>query len=164
MNKQTFQFNYDVYASLADLGPADRLLLGKATEVIGNAYAPYSNFKVAAAASLSNGEIVTGTNQENAAFPAGLCAERIVLGTVGSAWPKEILQTMAITYYSEKGENEFPISPCGICRQSMQEYETRMNSPIRLILSGSNGKIFVIESAAMLLPLSFGRHSLSGRK
>jgi cytidine deaminase len=162
MNKQTFQFNYDVYASLAELVPADRFLLGKATEAIGNAYAPYSNFRVAAAAKLSNGQIITGTNQENAAFPAGLCAERIVLGIAGSAWPNEILQTMAVTYFSEQGTNELPISPCGICRQSMQEYEVRMNSPIRLILSGRNSKILVIETAAMLLPLSFGRNMLAG--
>lgn len=155
MNKQAYQFNYEVYDSIDDLTREDALLLTKAREVTKHAYAPYSNFHVGAIAQLTNGETVTGSNQENASFPVGLCAERVLLSAAASLFPKVAINTIAISYHNLNGESNHPISPCGVCRQSLLEYESRLNHPIRLILGGMEGKIFIIERAGMLLPLSF---------
>lgn len=155
MSKQAYQFNYEVYNSIDDLTPQDALLLTKARQVTANAYAPYSNFNVGAIAQLQNGETVTGTNQENASYPVGLCAERVLLSAAASLYPKAPIKTIAISYNNLNGVSNHPISPCGICRQSLLEYESRVNHPIRLILGGMEGKVYIIESAGMLLPLSF---------
>ena len=155
MNKQAFSFNYEVYNSIDDLMEEDAMLLRKAREVTSDAYAPYSNFHVGAIARLENGETVTGSNQENASFPVGLCAERVLLSTSSSLFPKVAINTIAISYDNINGQSNHPISPCGICRQSLLEYEARVNQPIRLILGGMEGKVYIIEKASMLLPLSF---------
>ena len=155
MNKQAFSFNYEVYNSIEDLKEEDAMLLRKAREVTSDAYAPYSNFHVGAIARLENGETVTGSNQENASFPVGLCAERVLLSTSSSLFPKVPINTIAISYDNINGQSNHPISPCGICRQSLLEYEARVNQPIRLILGGMEGKVYIIEKASMLLPLSF---------
>jgi cytidine deaminase len=155
MNKSEYQFTYEEYDSIDDLKEEDAWLLSEAKEVSQNAYAPYSNFQVGAVARLSNGGIVAGSNQENASFPVGLCAERVVLGAVSSLYPKVAVESIAISYRSSMVESDHPISPCGICRQSLQEYEQRVNHPIRLILGGMEGKVIIISSASQLLPLSF---------
>ena len=111
-------------------------------------------------ARLENGEIVTGSNQENASFPVGLCAERVLLAAASSIYPKVPIETIAISYHNDNGKSDHPISPCGICRQSLLEYESRVNHPIRLILGGMEGKVYVIDNAAMLLPLSFTSEDL----
>jgi cytidine deaminase len=116
---------------------------------------------VGAIAKLDNGEIVAGSNQENASFPVGLCAERVLLASAASLFPKVPIETIAISYYNENGESRHPISPCGICRQSLLEYESRVKHPIRIILGGLEGKVYIIERAAMLLPLSFTAEDLS---
>lgn len=158
--KDLFQFNYEVYASADELSEQDLQLVKAAREVTQTAYAPYSNFKVGAAALLQNGKIVTGSNQENASFPVGICAERVLLGTVATLHPQVPIDTIALSYKSDSQENDHPISPCGMCRQALVEYETRVNKPIRLILSGQKGKVFVIETASMLLPLAFTNKEL----
>ena len=155
MTRKAFHFDYDVYQSLDELTEEDASLLAEAREVTTHAYAPYSNFFVGAVAKLANGEILAGSNQENASFPVGLCAERVLLASVSSLFPKIPIDTIALSYRSSQVESNHPITPCGICRQSLQEYEDRVKHPIRLILGGMEGPVYIISSASMLLPLSF---------
>ncbi len=156
MNKEAYQFSYEVYDSVDDLNEADAWLVNEAREVTNAAYAPYSNFNVGAVAKLVNGQIVAGTNQENASYPVSICAERVLLSSSASLYPGVAIDTMAISYNNINGQSSHPISPCGMCRQSLVEYEERVKQPIRLLLSGLDGKVFVIEKANSLLPLSFG--------
>ena len=137
-----------------------RWLLNEARQVTENAYAPYSNFQVGAVARLTNGEVVSGSNQENASFPAGLCAERVLLASASSQFPRIPIQTMAVSYKSEHVKSDHPISPCGICRQTLQEYEGRVDQPVQLILGGMTGPVYVIDSASRLLPLAFTSEEL----
>ena len=155
MNKETYQFTYEVFASIDDLPEEDAWLLKEAREVTQHAYAPYSHFKVGAVAKMANGEIVAGSNQENASFPVGLCAERVLLASASSIYPKVPISIIAISYNSEQVKSDHPVAPCGICRQSLQEFEERVKHPIRLILGGMEGKVFVIPKASSLLPLAF---------
>lgn len=156
MNKQEFSFSYEVHDSAEELTKEDAWLVNEAREVTTAAYAPYSNFNVGAVAKLANGEIVAGTNQENASYPVGICAERVLLASAASLYPGIAIDTIAISYNNANGESDHPISPCGMCRQSLTEYEERVKQPIRLILTGLEGKVIVVEKANSLLPLSFG--------
>ncbi len=157
MKKTNFKFEYEVYDSVDELNENDAKLVSKARKVTNSAYAPYSHFHVGAAALLDNGKMVTGTNQENASYPITICAERSLLAAASSLYPNVAIKTMAISYhnFNDKATSEKPISPCGMCRQSILEYEIRANAPIRIILSGVEGKIFIINSIKHLLPLSF---------
>ncbi len=156
MIKEDHHFSYEVYDSADELNEQDAWLVNEAREVTATAYAPYSNFNVGAVAKLANGEIVAGTNQENASYPVGICAERVLLGSAASLYPNIAIDTIAISYNNASGASSHPISPCGMCRQALVEYEERVKQPIRLILSGLDGKVFIIEKANALLPLSFG--------
>lgn len=156
MIKEDHHFSYDVYDSVDELNEQDAWLVNEAREVTAAAYAPYSNFNVGAVAKLANGEIVAGTNQENASYPVGICAERVLLGSAASLYPNIAIDTIAISYDNTEGASSHPISPCGMCRQALVEYEERVKQPIRLILSGLDGKVIIIEKANALLPLSFG--------
>jgi cytidine deaminase len=155
MKNSEYKFSFEVYDTIEELIEEDAWLLQEAREVTQHAYAPYSHFQVGAVAKMANGEIVAGSNQENASFPVGLCAERVVLASASSLFPKIPIQSLAISYNSNNGNSDHPITPCGICRQSLQEYEMRVGHPIRLILGGMEGKVFVIASASSLLPLGF---------
>ena len=150
----------EVYDSIDELNQEDAFLLSEARSVTQFAYAPYSNFQVGAVAKLSNGEVVSGTNQENASYPAGICAERSLLSSAASLHPGIAIDTMAITYNNLKGDSDTPVSPCGICRQSINEFQNRFRQPIRIILSGMKGKVQVIENASSLLPLAFTSEDL----
>lgn len=156
MNNQEFKFDYQVYNSADELTQEDAWLLSEARKATVKSYAPYSNFNVSAVAKLANGEIVAGTNQENASYPVSLCAERALLATAATLFPNIPINTMAISYDNINGESQHPISPCGMCRQYLVEYEERVKQPIRLILSGLQGKVIIVEKADLLLPLSFG--------
>src|SRR6516162_3270749 len=134
MEKKEIRLEYQEFASEGELPLADARLLSAAKRATGDAYAPYSRFRVGAAAQLANGDIVTGSNQENASFPAGICAERTLLSAAASRFPGVPIETLAISYSNEQGPSDRPISPCGICRQSLQEIEQRTGRPIRLIL------------------------------
>ena len=155
MEIRQFSFQFEEYSSDDQLPEEDRLLLQKAHAATQLAYAPYSQFLVGAAALLANGEIVAGSNQESAAFPAGICAERALLASAAQLFPNTAVKTMAVTYNNLKGSSNIPTTPCGFCRQVMVEYELRMEMPMRLILSGTSGPIYVIPSVSKLLPLSF---------
>ena len=160
MKKDEYKFSFEVYDSIEELTEEDAWLLNEAREVTENAYAPYSHFHVGAVAKLSNGEIVAGSNQENASFPVGLCAERVLLASASSLYPNVPIESLAISYQADTGDSDHPISPCGICRQSLQEYEGRVKHPIRLILGGMAGKVYVIPKASSLLPLAFTSEEL----
>ena len=152
---QKFEFEYEVLADLKDLPIADQELLEAARKATQNAYAPYSNFFVGAAARLSNNQIVIGANQENASFPVGVCAERALLNSVGSQFPNLTITTMAISYQPVGKDSNEPISPCGMCRQSLLDFETRYDAPIKIILAGMQGQVMIIASASNLLPFGF---------
>lgn len=155
MKEQKFEFEYEVYNDISELKKEDAALLIKARAVTKHAYAPYSNFFVGAVAELNNGEIVSGTNQENASYPVGICAERVLLGNAATLYPGISIDTMAISYDSKEVKSDHPISPCGMCRQSLLEYETRTKKPIRLILAGQEGKIIIVKTVNFLLPFAF---------
>lgn len=155
MKKEEINFTISVYDSINDLSTEDEMLLKLAREVTRYAYAPYSNFNVGAFAKLQNGKTVRGTNQENASFPAGICAERTLLSTASSLYPGVGIETIAISYNKINGKSDRPISPCGICRQSLFEFQQRTRMPIRIILSGMEGRVEIIENAKDLLPLVF---------
>ncbi len=160
--KQEYNFGFEVYDDIADLSKEDADLLTEARRITQKAYAPYSNFMVGAAAIFTNGEKVFGTNQENASYPVGICAERVLLASASMLQTDEPIKTMAISYnnLSRSGQSNQPITPCGMCRQSLAEYEDRTGAPMRLILSGMEGKVIIIKSASQLLPLSFGSDSM----
>lgn len=160
MKEKQISFSYHVYAGREELTEQDAMLLDRARAAAGNAYAPYSNFRVGAAALLANGEVVTGSNQENASYPVGICAERVLLGNAAVLFEKQPILTLAISYRSRDEKSDHPISPCGMCRQAILEYETRMKQPMRLILGGMEGEVYVIESAGQLLPLGFTKNEL----
>jgi len=155
MNNRKFEFEYKVYDDLSELDKSDSALLIKARAVTTQAYAPYSNFFVGAAAILENSETVVGTNQENASYPVGICAERVLLGNAATMHPNIPITSIAISYDSKTVKSDHPISPCGMCRQALLEYESRTAKPIRLILAGQQGKIIVVKTASSLLPFAF---------
>lgn len=161
MEKKEVRLGYEEYASDRDLAASDADLLNKARGATGDAYAPYSRFRVGAAARLANGEVITGSNQENASFPAGICAERTLLSAAAARFPGVAIETLAISYSNEQGPSDRPIAPCGICRQSLQEMEQRTAHPIRLVLGGMEGKVIVLPQAGHLLPLAFTAEQLT---
>jgi cytidine deaminase len=160
MNKKYIQFSVEIYDSSDELAKDDDDLLSTARAATKQAYAPYSKFFVGSAASLANGKIIAGTNQENASYPVGICAERVLLSIVASQFSGVAVNTIAISYNNLHGESNHPISPCGICGQSLVEYEERVNHPIRIIMSGMKGQVFIVESARQLLPLTFSPSDL----
>lgn len=155
MELKEIQFSVEVYGASEELPAEDEALLMEAREITKIAYAPYSNFFVGAVATLANGVTIKGTNQENAAYPVGICAERALLSSAATQYPGIAVKTMAITYENKNGESNHPISPCGMCRQVLAEFEERTQQPIRLILAGMIGKVYVIKTAKQLLPLTF---------
>ncbi len=161
MSKQiTGNYIYDVYESSENLSKTDKDLLAKAKEVLANAYAPYSNFNVGAAVLLEDGTIVTGNNQENAAYPSGLCAERVAFFYASSQYPSKKIIAVAVSAKTKSMLINVPVPPCGSCRQAMAEFEIKFDSPIRVIMSGESGEVFISPSVSNLLPLLFSSKNL----
>jgi cytidine deaminase len=150
-----FEFEYDLLDDSNQLSVVDQELLQAAIKATETAYAPYSNFKVGAAARLSSNAIIIGSNQESTSFPVGICAERALLNSVGSQFPLEKIQTIAISYEPLGKPSIEPTSPCGMCRQSLLDYENRFKAPIKIIMAGKSGKVMVVQSAMNLLPFGF---------
>lgn len=142
-----------------ELSQADQALLLAAKEATTRSYAPYSHFAVGAALLLKDGTVVTGTNQENAAYPSGLCAERTALFYANSQYPDQPVLTLAIAARTERDFIEIPIPPCGACRQVMLETENRYRQPIRILLYGKEA-IYEVKRVGDLLPLSFDASSM----
>ncbi len=143
-----------VYQDVNELPSEERQLIERAKEATKTSYSPYSHFRVGAAVLLENGEIIEGSNQENSAFPSGLCAERVALFYANAKYPDVPVKAMAIAAYFQGDFTEKITAPCGACRQVMYETEIRFNKPLKVILY-SKSKILVINSVKELLPLSF---------
>ena len=139
----------------SELTEQDRRLVDAAKQATNQSYAPYSHFHVGAAALLNDGTVITGTNQENAAYPSGLCAERTTLFYAGAAYPDKPVVALAIAAYTEGAFTQTPISPCGACRQVMLETEKRHHYPIRILLYGTEGTYLIEGGTTELLPLTF---------
>lgn len=137
-----------------ELSEADKALVQKAIQATNNAYAEYSHFYVGAAVRLTNGHIVVGANQENAAFPSGLCAERTTLFAAQANFPDQAVDSIAIAARNVNGLLKMPISPCGACRQVMVGIEDRYKRPMRVLLYGQDG-VYIVPSARDLMPLTF---------
>jgi len=142
-----------------ELTSIDKDLISKAIKATNNSYSPYSHFSVGAAVLLANGEIVTGSNQENAAYPSGLCAERVALFYANSMFPNSAVQTLAVTAKTANGIVKSPVPPCGACRQVMLETENRFNTKIKIILIGLE-TVQIFESSKILLPFNFEKEML----
>lgn len=158
MKKQQFISDYTVYEDEKELAVsaiADAELLRQAHEATGSSYAPYSKFHVGAAVRLANGAVVKGNNIENAAYPSGLCAERVALFAAQAQYPDVPIEALAITACSEITEITDPVAPCGACRQVMVEAEQRSGIPMRIICQGNTGKVFVFNGVETLMPFIF---------
>ena len=149
------------YCQKDELRPDDRELIDCAVKATDNSYARYSNFHVGAALRLVDGGIVIGANQENAAFPSGLCAERSAIFAAQSQSPEQAIVTIAVAARNENGLLREPITPCGSCRQVMLEIEDRYKRPVRILLYGTDG-IYVIDTVRDLMPLSFVDEKMKG--
>ena len=155
MKKETIQTTFELFESADALSEMDARLLMQARESLEQAYAPYSRFQVGAAALLEDGQILRGANQENASFPLALCAERVALAAVESLFPNRAVVAMAITVRYGIRPVLRPAAPCGACRQVIAEKEYRQGQPMRLILQGEDGPVYVFASGRDLLPLTF---------
>lgn len=160
MQEKSFQTPFILHDDLSQLTEQDLALINRAKEVAAGAYAPYSGFRVGAAALMDDLSVVVGSNQENASFPAGLCAERVLLSTASSVASGKSMLTMAIVCESEHVETKEPVAPCGVCRQSLVEFEYRFKSPIRLLLVGSGNKVLEFKTVSDLLPFAFMPNNL----
>lgn len=160
MKEISITTQFKIFDSTQDLPNDIQDLMTQAVEVRKNAYAPYSKFKVGVAIILDNGKVVLGSNQENAAYPSGLCAERVAIFYAGSMYPDAKVLKMAITAASDTNQTIAPIPPCGSCRQSIAEYETKQETPIEIYFMGEIGPIYKSESLKNLLPFMFDKKFL----
>ncbi|MEY4038185.1 MAG: Cytidine deaminase [Bacteroidota bacterium] len=160
MKKITITTDFGVFDTIQELPSDIQNLMQEAVTIRQKAYAPYSNFKVGAALLLDNGKIILGSNQENAAFPSGLCAERVAIFQAGAIYPETKILKMAISAASENSTTSAPIPPCGSCRQSIAEYEIKQNTPIEIYFMGEIGAIYKSDSLKNLLPLLFDKKFL----
>ncbi|MBD09723.1 MAG: cytidine deaminase [Flavobacteriaceae bacterium] len=160
MKEVKIESTFKVYEDLSELPDDIQQLMQSAIETRENAYAPYSKFKVGAAILLDNNEVIVGSNQENASYPSGLCAERTAIYYAGAKYPKAKILKMAITASSQNQVTDSPIPPCGACRQSISEYEIKQEQPIEIYFMGVTGKVVKSHSLANLLPLGFDRSFL----
>ena len=154
MKENQIQIHYNSY-KFDELSEIYKNLMDRSIEAQQNAYAPYSNFKVGAAILLEDGTVFTGNNQENSAFPSGLCAERVAIFACSAQHPNIKINVIAISANSEKIDINTVLAPCGSCRQSMYEYESKQNKPIRVLLKGVDNEVVEFLSVADLLPLVF---------
>ena len=160
MKEITFTTKFQVFDTVTDLPNEVQDLMTQAIEVRKKAYAPYSKFRVGVAIALDNGKVVLGSNQENAAYPSGLCAERVAIFYAGAIYPDAKILKMVITAASDSNPTTAPIPPCGSCRQSIAEYEIRQDTPIEIYFMGEIGAIYKSESLKNLLPFMFDKKFL----
>ncbi|WP_304037115.1 cytidine deaminase [Mesonia mobilis] len=144
-----------IFDSIEEVPENIQSLMKQAVNAREKAYAPYSKFSVGAALLLENGEVVTGSNQENAAYPSGLCAERNAIYQAGSLYPKEKILAIAITVKSQRKKVIVPAAPCGACRQAIAEYEFKQQHPIKIMFMAEIGKVIKVNALLDILPLAF---------
>jgi len=154
------EISFETFSALEDFPIAEQQLIQMAQEATAVAYAPYSNFWVGVALLLSNGEIVKGANQENAAYPSGLCAERVAFFHVGCSHPAETIISIAVVARKAGAQDFTPAAPCGACRQVMLEYEAKQNTPIKIIFMDTDQQYYALSSVASLLPFRFDAKNL----
>ncbi|MBP4136463.1 cytidine deaminase [Flavobacterium geliluteum] len=160
MKEISITSSFLVFDTLDELSNDIQDLMTEAIAIRKKAYAPYSQFRVGAALLLDNGKIVVGSNQENAAYPSGLCAERVAIFYAGAAYPEAKILKMAITAASDTNQTTAPIPPCGSCRQSIAEYEIKQDNPIEIYFMGEIGQVYKSASLKNLLPFMFDKKFL----
>ncbi len=154
MTERQIQISYQEYKSIDELNPEDRELAAEAIKAMQGAYAPYSHFHVGAAVRMSNGQIVRGANQENAAFPSGLCAERTAMFAAGARYPDKDMQSIALAGGVMGRLGSQPATPCGACRQVMAQYQAKSGKPMSVIMISAE-KVWKFEKVDDILPLIF---------
>lgn len=155
MKLLNLNISFEQYAGIGELNEQDQLLCNKAEQALASSYSPYSKFRVGTAIRLASGEIILGSNQENLAYPSGLCAERVALFSIGSNQPNAVIESMAITAQTDNFDITKPITSCGGCLQVMAEFERKQATPIEVIFYCLNGEILKVTSVKSLLPFSF---------
>jgi cytidine deaminase len=163
MIKKDLSFHIFEVENISELNDREQELVMLSRKMTEKAYAPYSEFFVGAAVLLENGEIITGSNQENGAYPSGLCAERVAVFAASAMFPGIPMKVIAVSAKTARLEMAEPVSPCGACRQVLLEYEMLQKKPIRVLLSKEEGKIIILEKVNDLLPLSFSGNGLKKR-
>ncbi|MCH9823466.1 cytidine deaminase [Salibacteraceae bacterium] len=159
MKKQVIECEFEEYSNASELSDIDKALFLEAKRISQNAYAPYSGFNVGAAVRLENGKVILGTNQENIAYPSGLCAERVALFSAHSLYPKQKIESVAIYAYSKNFIVDEVVSPCGACRQVIAEYEEISKQAISVIM-GSDAGVIKTNGVKQLLPFRFSSKGL----
>jgi cytidine deaminase len=160
MKEISITAQFSVFDSTKELPIEAQNLMEQAVSIRKKAYAPYSKFRVGAALLLDNGKVVLGSNQENAAYPSGLCAERVAIFSAGALYPEAKIIKMAITATADHNPTLTPIPPCGACRQSISEYEIKQEQPIEIYFMGESGNVYKSDSLKNLLPLMFDKKLL----
>ena len=160
LKKLDISISLDVFDSVQTLPDTIQELMQSAKQARDRAYAPYSSFMVGSSIELANGVIVQGNNQENAAYPSGLCAERTAIYYAGANFPDEKLEVMAISATGKRKPSTTPIPPCGACRQAIAEYEVKQKQPVVIYFMGASGKVFKSDSLSNLLPFIFTQEYL----
>lgn len=155
MIERNFSISYQSFSGLDDLNEKDKALCLKAEEALNTSYSPYSGFKVGTALQLKSGKIVLGSNQENVAYPSGLCAERVALFSIAAADPGAVIESMAITAKTDNFAIEKPVTSCGACLQVMSEVEQRQKQEIEVLFYCINGEILKVKGIKNLLPFVF---------
>ena len=153
--EKEIKINFEIIPSYEQLNDIEKTLFDKAKNIREQAYAPYSNFFVGCALLLENGEIITGSNQENAAYPSGLCAERTTIFWTSANYPNVKIKKIFVIGGPQDGLSSIPIPPCGGCRQSILEYEAKQKDVIEIYFTSPNGEIIKTKSIRDLLPFSF---------
>ncbi|WP_379088942.1 cytidine deaminase [Pedobacter sp. UC225_65] len=162
MNTLNFNISYETYTGIDELSETDQMLCNKAKDALASSHSPYSKFKVGTAILLDDNQIVLGSNQENVAYPSGLCAERVALFTIGANYPGAVIKSMAITAQTENFKIENPVTSCGACLQVMAEYEKKQNKPIDVLFYCIDGAIIKVKGVKSLLPFVFVEDRLGG--
>ena len=160
MKEIQIETKLSVFESFEELSQSEKDFMNQAIEIRKKAYAPYSKFQVGAAIVLDNGVVLQGSNQENAAYPSGLCAERVVIFYAGANYPNNKIMKLFISATPSDRDSENPIPPCGSCRQSIAEYEIKQDLPIEIYFMGAKGAVYKSDSLKNLLPFMFDKSNL----
>jgi len=160
MTNHEITINFKEYDTLKELSKTSRNLCLEAIKALSNSHSPYSKFRVGAALRLQSGKVILGNNQENIAYPSGLCAERVALFYWGANHPDDPIEAMAITAQSDEFEILKPVVSCGSCLQVLAEYEKKQNRPVEVILFCNNGPVWVMNGVESFLPFLFFEHNL----
>ncbi len=155
MNKLNFSVDYEAYEGIEELAANDKSLCLDAVQALNTSWSPYSNFKVGTAVRLAGGEVVLGSNQENLAYPSGLCAERVALFTIGAKYPGAIIESMVITAHTDNFKITTPVTCCGACLQVMAEFERKQGKEIGVLFYCIDGKVLKVQGIKSLLPFVF---------